>query len=112
MIDRDLKFIQVLKQHPIGELSWFFRRSLQENGINSGIIDRLMVCKQKYDFLYELYKILDEATNGCNKNNRQKIIKEFGNYINFEFNFTDDSKMIHNIFLNFKDYNKVCNIDD
>ncbi|WP_333804989.1 hypothetical protein [Sulfurospirillum sp.] len=113
MISRDLKFIQVLKQYSIGELSWFFRRSLQNNGVNSGIIDRLMVYTKKYDFLYELYIILDEATTkSSHQKDRQKTIKEFGANINFEFNFIDDNTMVKNIFDNFEDYNVICNIDN
>lgn len=111
MIGRDLQFIKALKRQEIGNLTYDFRVVLQNNGINSGIIDRLMILEKKYDFLYELYKILNEATSGFHKENRQKIINEFSKTIDFEFNFIDDDKMLKEIFDNFEEYNEICVID-
>ena len=112
-MNRDIKFIEVLKKYTYRELQIYFTNALLDNGIDTGIIDRLMSHKTKKSFIYELFIILDEATNNeADKYNRQKIITEFGNSIDFEFNFVDDDKMLDHIYKNFNDYNKVHSIDE
>lgn len=109
--DRDLEIIKSIKKYPVYELSHFFIISLQMHGVNSGIIDRLMTLNKRCDFLYELYKILDEATRGTNQENRQNIINDFCKKIDFEFNFINDYMILRKIFDNCKKYNEIHNIE-
>lgn len=109
--DRDLEIIKSIKKYSVYELSHFFIISLQMHGVNSGIIDRLMTLNKRCDFLYELYKILDEATRGTNQENRQNIINDFCKKIDFEFNFINDYMILRKIFDNCKKYNEIHNIE-
>lgn len=109
--DRDLEIIKSIKKYPVYELSHFFIISLQMHGVNSGIIDRLRTLNKRCDFLYELYKILDEATRGPDQKNRQNIINDFCKKVDFEFNFINDYMVVRKIFDNCDKYNEVHNIE-
>jgi len=109
---RELEIIKAIKRNSIGHLTHSFIVSLQNNGVNSGIIDKLMAYNKKYDFIYELYKILDESSNsGPYQEDRQNTIKEFNKKIKFKLNFKDDYKIVHNIFNKFKQYNEIFQVD-
>lgn len=110
MNDRELELLAFFKSKSIEDLLIPLIETCIENNLSSGTLMNLQSNKTKYDYIYNLYKILDSC-NAVNNINFNHIIDAYSKDVEFKFDKTNDPKILKNIFYNFQKYDILFEIE-